>query len=212
VGLISAIAIAVARSGGGLPARNLVGPSRTNPGAAIQPSIVLPAAPDPGSIVDTAPALVTSTSSSASPTGTGPAGIPVPAPSNAQSAGSTPNPAAGASAPCQITYSVAQSASQFTITIVIANSSAVKINGWTLHWDFPSTQEITYGWNAMVTNGPRGASAKDVGLNMQIPAHGSTTIGFAGKLRGWVPTPSGFTLNGATCQWKPVKAASKPTP
>jgi len=212
VGIIAAIAITVARNGNGSMTGNQLGAPGTSSRAGMQPAAILPPTSDAVSAISSTPAPTSSSAISAPTSGTASRNATVPTASSGQSNGSAPNPSSGvvARAPCQITYRVAQTTSQFTITIVIANTSSVKVDGWTLHWDFPSNQEITYGWNAMVTNGPRGAEATDVGLNMIIPAHGSTTIGFAGKLRDWVPTPSGFTLNGATCQWKPAEAASTP--
>jgi hypothetical protein len=84
-----------------------------------------------------------------------------------------------------------------------ARTSTKRINGWTLRWDFPAKQKIIYGWNAMVTNGPAGAVATGIGLDQVIAPGGNVTVGFAGRRGAWIPTPTGFTLNGQTCQWNP---------
>lgn len=133
-----------------------------------------------------------------------PASIPAPAPTGE----GTDTPST-----CHISYSVgADSSSRFTVVIVIANTGATKIQGWTLHWDFPPKQKIIYGWNAMVTNGADGMVATDIDTNAVIAPGGNVTIGFAGKRETWVPTPTGFTLNGQTCQWQPAAALTPGLP
>ena len=108
-------------------------------------------------------------------------------------------------APCHISYSVVpKSKVQFTVVLVIANTSSTTVNGWTLRWDFPPTQKIVYGWNAMVSNSASGAVATDIGFDQVIQPGASVTLGFVGKWQGWVPTPTGFTLNGQSCQWEPT--------
>jgi hypothetical protein len=132
-------------------------------------------------------------------------------PASSGPAGGTPAPtvALPAAGPCHISYSLlADVPARFTVVIVIANTSSAKVNGWTLRWDFPSKQEIIYGWNAIVNNGPGGAVATGIDGNQQIAPGESITIGFVGKRQGWVPTPTGFTLNGQACQWQPTAALS----
>jgi hypothetical protein len=115
--------------------------------------------------------------------------------------------------PCHISYSVLSDVpSRFTVVIVIANTSTTKINGWSLHWDFPAKQKIVYGWNALVSNGQDGAVATDIDTDQVIEPGASVTLGFVGKREGWVPTPTGFTLNGQACQWQPTTALSTSSP
>lgn len=138
--------------------------------------------------------------------GGGSSGTPTGAPATgsggtaAGSGGSTVAAAGDPAAPCRVTYSVNRAGAQFTVMIVIANTGTAAVKGWTLGWSFPPTQKIAYGWNAIVNNGPAGATAHDVGANATIPAGSSTTIGFVGAVQGLLPTPSGFTLNGVVCQ------------
>jgi hypothetical protein len=98
-----------------------------------------------------------------------------------------------------VTFNITQTATQYTVQMVIVNTSATKVKGWTLRWAFPPDQKIIYGWNSVVSNGPAGASATDAGLNRVIAPGARTTIGFSGPRQNLVPTPSGFTLNGAAC-------------
>jgi hypothetical protein len=113
--------------------------------------------------------------------------------------------AASPAAPCHISYSVALSAAnQFTVVMVIANTSNTKVNGWTLRWQYPPTQKILYGWNALVANGATGATATGIGPDQTIAPGGSVTMGFVGQRAAWVPTPTDFALNGQTCQWQPT--------
>lgn len=135
-------------------------------------------------------------------------------PSSPTSPRSTAAPTAAlpAAAPCHISYSLLVDVpSRFTAVMVIANTSSAKVDGWTLRWDFPAKQEIIYGWNAIVSIGQGGAVATDIDSNQKIAPGESVTIGFVGKRQGWVPTPTGFTLNGKACQWQPAAALSTPS-
>jgi Cellulose binding domain len=116
-------------------------------------------------------------------------------------------------APCHISYSVTLGTTdQFTVVMVIANTSNTKVNGWTLRWQYPPTQKILYGWNAMVAVGATGTAATGIGADQTIAPGGSVTIGFVGQRGVWVPTPTGFALNGQTCQWQPAVASMTPNP
>jgi mannan endo-1,4-beta-mannosidase len=136
-----------------------------------------------------------------------------PAEEVASQAAATHSPLPGSSpaeeAPCHVSYSIVpEGSTQYTMVIVIANSSSVTVNGWALRWEFPAGQKILYGWNAIVTNGPDGGVATDIQTNQVIPAGGSATIAFVGTRTAWVPTPSGFTLNGEACLWQPTVTVS----
>lgn len=132
--------------------------------------------------------------------------------SRAEASAAVPTPATtdvpAPQPPCHIMYSVAsERGNRFTVAIVIANTSARAVDGWTLRWDFPPKQKIIYGWNATVTNGPDGGAATDIASDRIIPVGGEVTIGFVGTSDAWIPTPTGFTLNGTLCQWQPARSA-----
>ena len=122
-------------------------------------------------------------------------------------------PGTGAGDACHVSYSVAmQPAAQFTLVIVVANTSSKPVQNWTLRWDFPAAQKIMYGWNAMVSNGPAGAMATGIGNNRALAPGASTTLAVVGQRQAWVPTPTGFTLNGKSCDWQPTESSTVPLP
>lgn len=103
-------------------------------------------------------------------------------------------------APCHVSYSVTpETEDRFMVVMVVSNTSEKRANGWTLRWAYPPTQKITYGWNALVTNGPDGAVATGIGQDRVIAPGGNVTVGFAGQRGSWVPTPTDFTLDGQAC-------------
>jgi hypothetical protein len=158
-------------------------PASKQPTVATSTAPVMPSAP-PGTVT----ALPVTT------TGDGQSGAPPPA-------------------PCHISYSVTLGTTdQFTVVMVIANTSNTKVNGWALRWQYPPTQKILYGWNAMVAVGATGAAATGIGVDQTIAPGGSVTIGFVGQRGVWVPTPTGFALNGQTCQWQPTVTSVTPDP
>jgi Cellulose binding domain len=119
----------------------------------------------------------------------------------------TPTATGRQPAPCHVSYAVtAGAADTFTGLIVIANTSAVPVNGWTLRWDSPPSQHIVSASNATVTNGPAGAVATDLVADALIAPGSSVTIGFQGHRDSQPPAPTGFTLNGAACAWEPAVA------
>lgn len=119
-----------------------------------------------------------------------------------------------ATAACLVSYAVApDAANRYAMTMVITNSTTARVNGWTLRWDFPREEKIIYGWNAMVANGPTGAIATGIGPDQAIAPGAKVTIGFAGQKGKWVPTPTGFTLNGQPCDSAPsANTGTNPTP
>jgi len=207
VGLIAAIAVSMARAGDGGMARNMIaglqGNAVVNAGAHI--AGVMPARNAGGSAVTQAQSTMAKQPPAKAARSAAPAAVQIVTAGAAAPAGGQPSAQAGtqagapAQAPCHVTYKVTQTAKQFTAVMVIVNTSAVKVKGWTLRWAFPADQKIIYGWNSVVTNGPAGAAATDAGLNRVIAPGASTTIGFSGTTQNWVPTPSGFSLNGAMC-------------
>ena len=200
VGLIAAVAVSMARAGDGGMARNMIaglqGNAVMNAGAQIVGA--QPATKPGGAMAMQAQPTTAKQLAVKAARPVPPAVQVVTAGAGAAPGGAAPATVA-AQAPCRVTYKVSQTAKQYTVVMVIVNTSAAKVKGWTLRWAFPASQKIIYGWNSVVSNGPAGASATDAGLNRVIAPGASTTIGFSGAAQNWVPTPTGFSLNGAMC-------------
>ena len=101
---------------------------------------------------------------------------------------------------CQVSYTVvSQWPGGFSTNIVLTNNGTTPINGWTLQWTFPATQQITQLWNGVVTQSGNSVTVTNQSYNGSIPAGGSVTLGFNGSWSGSNPNPPSFTLNGQTC-------------
>ena len=88
----------------------------------------------------------------------------------------------------------------YCINFIITNTGTAAINGWTLSFAFPdSQQKVGQGWNATWTQQGSQVTAKDVGYNSAIAPSGTTSLGFNGTFGSSNPTPTSFTVNGTTC-------------
>jgi serine/threonine-protein kinase len=131
----------------------------------------------------------------------------------AASAPSGTTPADGPPAPisCQISYGVVSSWSGgFTAQMTITNTGATDITGWTLTFRLDDGQRVGNGWNGDWTQDGRQVTVRDVGLNHDVAAGDSVTLGFVG-LRdgadagtggdgpGSIGVPGSFSLNGTDC-------------
>jgi hypothetical protein len=133
------------------------------------------------------------------PTNT-PTPTPTPRPTNTPAPTPSPTPVSGAT--CQVHYSVVnQWSSGFQAGLTITNTGSSAINGWTLRFTFPGSQQITQLWNGSYTQQGAQVTVTNVSYNGQIPAGGSVNPapGFLGTWNGSNPAPTSFTLNGATC-------------
>jgi endo-1,4-beta-xylanase len=141
----------------------------------------------------------------ATPPPTTPTGVPTttrpstPPPSTAPPT-SRPPTTPPASGPCHVSYQVtSQWNVGFTTNVVISNTGASAINGWTLRWTFANGQKVTQGWNGTFTQSGAQVTVANVSYNGSIPSGGSTSLGFNGSWSGTNATPTSFTVNGATC-------------
>jgi hypothetical protein len=100
---------------------------------------------------------------------------------------------------CHVTYQPNQWPGGFTANVTIANTGSTAINGWTLAFTFPGDQKITNSWSGPATQSGENVSITNVGYNAQIPANGSTSIGFQGTWTGSDASPTSFSVNGAAC-------------
>ena len=129
--------------------------------------------------------------STSSPT---PTHTPTPTPT------STPTPPPTGA--CKVVYTVAsQWSGGFGANITITNTGTTAINGWTLKFTFPGGQTVTQGWSGNFSQSGSVVTVTNVSYNGSIPAGAtlSSSPGFNGSWSGSNPSPTSFTLNGATC-------------
>jgi mannan endo-1,4-beta-mannosidase len=113
--------------------------------------------------------------------------------------GVTPTPTAtSVSGGVHLTYQVSsQWSGGFTANIAITNNGSTAINGWTLKFTFPGTQQITQLWNGQFTQSGNQVTITNLGYNGTIAPGSSVSFGFNGSWSGSNPNPTSFTLNGA---------------
>jgi Cellulose binding domain len=142
---------------------------------------------------------ITITGSGAIPTAT--STIPPTATSRPGTATPVPPTATPGSSACKVTYTVSnQWTGGFSANVTIANTGSAVINGWTLKFTFPAAgQAVTSGWSATWSQSGQNVSATNLSWNASLSPGASTSIGFNGAWTASNPTPTDFTLNGATC-------------
>ncbi|MBO0779219.1 MAG: cellulose binding domain-containing protein, partial [Ktedonobacteraceae bacterium] len=124
---------------------------------------------------------------------------PSPTPTRTPTSTPTPTPTPGGSA-CKVTYVVNnQWPGGFTANLTVTNTGTTAINGWSLVFTFPSSQQITQVWNGVGTQQGNKVTITNASYNASIPAGASVNPGFNGSWSGSNPSPTSFTLNGATC-------------
>ncbi|MBB5871750.1 hypothetical protein F4553_005129 [Allocatelliglobosispora scoriae] len=149
--------------------------------------------PSPSPSASTSPSPSASPSASASPS---------PSPSASRSPSASPSPSASTSpqpsGPCSVAYTVNDWGGGFTGYATITNTGTSTLNGWTLRFAFPGSQQISQGWSATWTQTGANVSAVNLSWNGTLPPGSSTQIGFNAGGSG-SPKPSSFTINGSTC-------------
>jgi O-glycosyl hydrolase len=100
---------------------------------------------------------------------------------------------------CHVTYQPNEWPGGFTANVTIANTGSTAMNGWTLTFTFPGDQKITNTWSGTTTQSGENVSITNVGYNAQIPANGSTSLGFQGTWTNSDASPTSFSVNGAAC-------------
>lgn len=106
----------------------------------------------------------------------------------------------GGGASCDVTYRVeSQWDGGFTAKVLIKNTGASAINGWTLRFAFPSGQTLVHGWSATWSQLNANVAATNLEWNGNLAPSGSTEIGFNGSWSGSNPPPTSFTLNNSAC-------------
>lgn len=137
-----------------------------------------------------------SSSPSSSPSAS-PSASPSPSPSHSPSP--SPSTGGGGSAPCAVSYSANSWNTGFTANVTVTNTGAAAINGWTVQWSWPGSQQVTGAWNAAITQSGAAVTATNLSYNTTIPPGGNTSFGFQATYAGANAAPAHFTLNGAAC-------------
>src|SRR6266702_996348 len=108
--------------------------------------------------------------------------------------------ASAASLGCSVTYSTqSQWSYGFVANLVLSNTGASAINGWTLTFTFPGDQKVTNAWSATVTQSGENVTAVAESYNANIAAGATTNLGFQGTWTTSDAAPTSFAVNGATC-------------
>ncbi len=125
-------------------------------------------------------------------------GSSTPTPTPTQTPTQTPTPAPGNA--CSVHYAVTnQWPGGFGANITITNTGSTTLNGWTLKFTFPGSQQVTQGWNGVFTQSGANVTVTNASYNGTLAPGTSANPGFNGSWNGSNPNPTAFTLNGATC-------------
>jgi len=115
----------------------------------------------------------------------------------------TPTPTATTTPPpaaCKVSYVVSsQWSSGFSGSITITNTGTTALNGWSLVFTFPGSQQITQGWSGVFTQSGNKVTVTNANYNGSVAAGASVNPGFNGSWSGSNPSPTAFTLNGSAC-------------
>jgi glucuronoarabinoxylan endo-1,4-beta-xylanase len=144
--------------------------------------------------------VIPAASSSSTPT---PVTTPKPTPTQTATpiptATATATPTLGSSATCKVSYATNQWQGGFTANLTLTNTGTTAINGWTLAFTFPGSQQVTQGWNGIFSQQGSKVTVTNASYNSSLPAGSSVNPGFNGTWSGSNPSPTSFTLNGAIC-------------
>lgn len=126
---------------------------------------------------------------------------PTPGTTPTPTPGITPTPTpGGGSGTCSVHYAVSgQWPGGFGANITITNTGTATINGWTLQFTFPGSQQATQGWNGVFTQTGANVTVTNANYNATLAAGASVSPGFNGSWSGSNPSPTAFTLNGVSC-------------
>jgi len=140
-----------------------------------------------------------SPSPSVSPTPS-PSVSPTPSPTPTPTGSPSPTPTGGPPVlGCRVDYTTNDWSTGFTGSVTITNTGASTIDGWTLRFTFPGSQQVTQGWSASWSQSGNQVSAGNAAWNGRLAPGASTSIGFNGTHSGSNPRPTSFTVNGLAC-------------
>jgi mannan endo-1,4-beta-mannosidase len=106
----------------------------------------------------------------------------------------------GSTAACAVGYRVTgEWSGGFQGEIVLRNTGASALNGWTLRWTFPDGQRVSSLWGGTAAQSGAAVTVTAASYTANIPAAGSVTLGFTASRGTTNPAPTAFTLDGAAC-------------
>jgi glucuronoarabinoxylan endo-1,4-beta-xylanase len=101
---------------------------------------------------------------------------------------------------CGVDYRVVNSwGGGFQGELVLHNTATTAMDGWTLTFSFTAGQTITQMWGGTPAQSGAKVTITPADYTRTIPAGGSITVGFLANQGSSNPSPTDFTLNGATC-------------
>lgn len=123
-----------------------------------------------------------------------------PSPSTSPSRSTSPSPTGGpGTGSCRVSYSKSEWQGGLTANLTITNTGGTAVNGWTLAFSFPGDTRVGNAWNATVTQNGSTVTATNMSYNGTIAAGGNVSFGFQGNWTSNDASPTGFTLNAASC-------------
>ncbi len=131
-----------------------------------------------------------------------PSGVtPTTTPAAMATPGFTPTPTATptANGSCKVGYAVNQWPGGFTANLTISNSGTTAMNGWTLTFTFPGSQQVTQGWNGVFSQQGANVTVTNASYNSTIAAGAMVNPGFNASWMGSNLRPTSFSLNGNVC-------------
>ncbi|MCW6006045.1 cellulose binding domain-containing protein [Micromonospora sp. CPCC 205371] len=102
-----------------------------------------------------------------------------------------------APASCEVDYVISSTwPGNVQVNLVVENTTASPINGWTAQWNFTGNESVYNSWGVTVTKVGTAATATGTGFGASIPAGGTVTVGFQATVTGTptVPTPITCTV------------------
>lgn len=120
--------------------------------------------------------------------------------------------AASAASTCSATYATRNDwATGFVADIVLTNSGASTVSGWSVGWDYGQNVALASApWGANVAINGGKVSSKDNGGRSSIAPGASVSFGMALSYSGAKPTPGTITVNGVNCSTTAAVGALNP--
>lgn len=105
----------------------------------------------------------------------------------------------GGSGACTVTYTTTSQWTGGFVASVTITAGPSAIDGWTLKFRFPGDQQVTNTWNGVETQSGENVTITNESYNADIPAGGSTSLGFQGTWSTSDAAPTSFTINSTAC-------------
>jgi hypothetical protein len=83
--------------------------------------------------------------------------------------------------------------------VVLQNTSATAINGWTLSWTTSNDFQVSNSWGASIAKTGLNLVATPAGWNATVPANGSVEFGMQLSYSGAKPLPTNLSWQGRSC-------------